>query len=250
MPGASVQVVERKPMPYARSPCAGRQAKHEAPLPRALEQPRALTPHPNHRRAPPNSRPPPPGRTCHRTPTTIAFSPPRHPRQVHGARRYHMCWALFICVGEREAAYSIVHQSHMLGRARLGQGALPRVVGGPSAARDERRFAGNYPGTSRRNMNARESPTDLAFADEKPKQTRFIFRCPFVLRHSPNANICPSFVTIFSLRGERSSLFDSAPKPYARAGGMGALPRVVVRLKGGTRKNLAGSVGRTTSQSA
>ena len=109
-----------------------------------------------------------------------------------------MCWALFICVGEREAAYSIVHQSHMLGRARLGQGALPRVVGGPSAARDERRFAGNYPGTSRRNMNARESPTDLAFADEKPKQTRFIFRCPFVLRHSPNANICPSFVTIFS----------------------------------------------------
>ena len=129
---------------------------------------------------------------------------------------------LFICVGEREAAYSIVHQSHMLGRARLGQGALPRVVGGPSAARDERRFAGNYPGTSRRNMNARESPTDLAFADEKPKQTRFIFRCPFVLRHSPNANICPSFVTIFSLRGERSSLFDSAPKPYARACAAGA----------------------------
>ena len=85
---------------------------------------------------------------------------------------------------------------------------------GPSAARDERRFAGNYPGTSRRNMNARESPTDLAFADEKPKQTRFIFRCPFVLRHSPNANICPSFVTIFSsivraASPDRSSTFPS-----------------------------------------
>ena len=45
-----------------------------------------------------------------------------------------------------------------------------RPLGGPSAARNERRFAGNYPGTSRRNMNARESPTDLAFADEKPKR--------------------------------------------------------------------------------